>query len=81
VWAIRTHENWPITKSKLLEKCGGWYCWIAPNKSLKLRRILQRFRKRKYADMDDIEKEAKRIWHETGYSSAKQVEESDQLLR
>jgi uncharacterized protein YecE (DUF72 family) len=80
-WAIRTLEDWPITKSKLIEKCGGWYCWIAPNKSVKLRRILQYFREGKYVDTNDVEKEAERSWHKTGYPSAKQIEESDQLLR
>jgi len=44
---------------------------------VKLRKILQSFREGKYADTDEVEREAERIWHETGYPSAKQVEESD----
>jgi len=62
----------------------GWarlYEAVAPNKSVKLRKILQSFREGKYADTDEVEREAERIWHETGYPSGKQVEESDQLLR
>ena len=78
-WTLRTFEDWPATKSELLEKCGGWYCWIAHNKSLKLRGILQHFRERKYVNTAEVEKEAERIWDETGYLSAKQVEESDEL--
>jgi uncharacterized protein YecE (DUF72 family) len=80
-WTIRTFEDWPVTKNELLQECGGWYCWVAPNKSVELRRILQHFKEGVYADTDEVEREAGRIWHETGYPSAKQVEESDQLLR
>jgi hypothetical protein len=76
-WALRTFEDWPATKSKLPGKCGGWYYWIAPNKSMKLKGILQQFRKREYADANETEEEAERVWDETGYPSAKQVEESN----
>ncbi len=76
-WTLRTFEDWPATKSELLEKCGGWYCWTAPNKSVKIKGILQQFREREYADTNEAEKEAERVWDETGYPSAKQVEESN----
>lgn len=80
-WTLRAFENWPATKSELLEKCGGWYCWIAPNKSVKLKAILRHFRETEYADTNEVEKEAQRIWDKTGYPSPKQVEEADELSR
>jgi len=80
-WTLKAFEQWPATKSELLQKCGGWYCWITPNKSVKLKEILQRLREIEYADRDEVEKEAERIWDKTGYPSSEQVEESNELLR
>ncbi|MFQ6065329.1 MAG: DUF72 domain-containing protein, partial [Candidatus Bathyarchaeia archaeon] len=74
-WTLRTFEDWPTTKSQLQEKCGGWYCWIAPDKTVKLKEIIQYFREREYADANEVEKEAERIWDRTGFPSAQQVEE------
>ena len=44
-------------------------------------RILQYFGEGKYADINEVEREAERIRHKTGYLSAKQVEESGWPLR
>ena len=48
---------------------------------MKLKEILQHSREREYTDTNEAEKEPERIWDETGYPSAKQVEESDELSR
>jgi hypothetical protein len=39
-YALRTFEGWPATKKRLLEDCGGWFCWVAPDESVKLREVL-----------------------------------------
>lgn len=74
-WTLQTFEDWPTTKTVLLDKCGGWYCWVAPNLSMKLKQILQYFTDKTYRNLDEVEKEADRIWEETDYPSAEDLEE------
>ncbi|NIP67458.1 DUF72 domain-containing protein [Candidatus Bathyarchaeota archaeon] len=78
-WALRTFEDWPATKSKLQQECGGWYCWIAPNKSIRLKKILRYFREGEYTDPDQVGEEAHRIWNRTDYPSLEQAQESGGL--
>ncbi len=66
-YALRPFRGWPITKEMLLERCGGWFVWVKPNKSVKLREILKHISSREYADLDDLENEVKKIWGRIGF--------------
>jgi len=71
---LSTYEKWPSRKEELIDDCGNWFCWIEPNTSVRLNKILEYFDERVYRTQE-VEKEAKKIWDKTGYPSSKDVEE------
>lgn len=67
LYALRPFEDWPATKRMLLRKCGGWFTWVGPDKSVKLKEMLRYVRDREYANLGDLESEVKAIWNRTGF--------------
>jgi len=73
-YALRSFENWPATKDELMERCGGWYVWIAPSRTVKLKEILKHIKDGDYNDVDEMEEESTRIWDKTGFPNTDDIE-------
>jgi uncharacterized protein YecE (DUF72 family) len=73
-WALHSFEDWPTTKEQLLSRCGRWRCWVEPTRSVELSTILRRFREHQYRELEEAIEEAERVWEETSYPTAEEVE-------
>lgn len=79
-YALRAFEDWPATRTRLLERCGGWRCWVAPDRGVKLEQILRHLGAGEYRDLGAVREEAERIWRRTGFPTAEEAEEASELL-
>jgi uncharacterized protein YecE (DUF72 family) len=64
LWALQPFEEWPASKRVLLERCGRWRCWVAPDRRVPLGDILKHFDDRVYRSVEEALAEAERIWPE-----------------
>ncbi|RLI10757.1 hypothetical protein DRO42_00255 [Candidatus Bathyarchaeota archaeon] len=74
-WALRAFDGWPSSRDELLERCGRWRCWVAPDRSVPLGEVLRYFEERIYRGLEDVELEARRVWGRTGFPDGREVEE------
>ncbi|MFW6110432.1 MAG: DUF72 domain-containing protein [Thermoproteota archaeon] len=42
--------DFPITQEELLRKCGNWWCWVEPDKSVRVREVFQHIEPEKFED-------------------------------
>jgi len=59
--ALHAFEEWPVTRERLMEVCGGWNVWIQPNKIVKVGDLLKRLKERRYNDVEDLIREARDV--------------------
>jgi len=72
--ALRAFDGWPAGRDELLERCGRWRCWVAPNRNIPIREVLKYFDERIYGSPEDAELEARRIWRQGGFPEESEVE-------
>jgi len=75
-WTLRAFEGWPAGRDEILERCGRWRCWVAPDRSVPLGDVLRHFENRIYGGPEDAELEARRVWALTGFPEGSGTEKS-----
>lgn len=68
-WALKPYEKWPASKTELIERCGRWRCWVAPDRRILLGEVLKHLEDRVYEGVEEVLAEAERVWRLTGFPS------------
>ncbi len=68
-WALQPYEDWPASKGELVERCGRWRCWIAPERRILLGEVLKHLDDRVYGGVEEVLAEAERVWRMAGLPS------------
>lgn len=55
--------DFPTSKEKILKKCGRWWCWIEPDKSIRVRQALKHVQKEEFEDKEQLLQTVRKIYH------------------